>query len=155
MRLATRFTALSLAALAAAAACQVASAAGPNAVAQEAEILAMQEAFKRALIARDTAALGRLWAEDYTFINASGDRVTRAERMANFASGATSVDVIDNERQVTVRVYGDAAVVQTLATLRARFGGRPSDGDLEATLVWVRRGGRWQLVTNQVTPVIP
>lgn len=111
-------------------------------------------AYKQAVVAGDTVALKRLWTDAYTFINAQGALVTRAQRLANFASGATDVAVIDAEREVTVRVDGDMAVVQNLSTLRGQFSGRPTDTDLRGTFVWVRRHGRWQLVTNQLTPVV-
>ena len=55
----------------------------------------------------------------------------------------------------TVRVDGDVAVVQNLSTLRGRFSGQATDTDLRGTFVWERRDGRWRLVTNQLTPVLP
>jgi len=122
---------------------------------QERAVHAAMEDYKQAILAGDVAALARIWAEDYTFINPQGVLVTRAERLANFASGNTNVAVIDNEREITVRVYGDMAVVQNLSTLRGTFSGAPSDTDLRGTFVWVRRDGRWRLVTNQLTPVAP
>ena len=86
-------------------------------------------------------------------VNPQGAFVTRAERLANFASGNTNVGVIDDEREITVRVIGDAAIVQNLSTLRGTFSGQPTATDLRGTFVWVRRDGRWRLVTNQLTPV--
>jgi len=120
---------------------------------QERAVLAAMEAFKQAIIDADVAELARTWMEDYTFINPQGAIVTRAQRLANLASGNTDVAVIDDEREITVRGYGDMAVVQNLSTLHGRFNGVPADTDLRGTFVWVRRGGRWQLVTNQLTAV--
>ena len=81
--------------------------------------------------------------------------VTCEQRIANLTSGNTNVQIIDNEREITIRVYGDMAVVQNLSTLRGTFSGAPTDTDLRGTFVWVRRNGQWRLVTNQFTPVIP
>ena len=122
---------------------------------QQQAVLDAMAAFKQAVIDSDVVALERLWTDAYTFINAQGVLVTRAQRLANFASGATNVAVIDDEREITVRVYGDMAVVQNLSTLRGQFSGQPTDTDLRGTFVWIRRQGRWQLVTNQLTPVVP
>ena len=116
---------------------------------------AAMESYKQAILAADVAELARMWTDDYTFINPQGVLVTRAQRLANFASGNTNVGVIDDEPEITVRVYGDMAVVQNLSTLRGTFSGAPTDTDLRGTFVWVRRNGRWQLVTNQLTPVAP
>ena len=49
----------------------------------------MIEQYRTALTKKDTAALERIWADDYTFINASGAVLTKAERLANLKSGAT------------------------------------------------------------------
>jgi ketosteroid isomerase-like protein len=120
---------------------------------QERAVLAAMEQYKQAIIASDVAELARIWTDDYTFINPLGGIVTRAQRLTNIASGNTNVQVIDDEREITVRVYGDMAVVQNLSTLRGQFSGSPTDTDLRGTFVWVRRDGRWRLVTNQLTPV--
>jgi ketosteroid isomerase-like protein len=120
---------------------------------QTSAVLAAMENLKQSIIESDVAELARIWTEDYTFINPQGVVVTRAQRLANIASGNTNVAVIDNEREITVRVYGDMAVVQNLSTLRGTFSGAPTDTDLRGTFVWVRRDGRWRLVTNQLTPV--
>lgn len=135
-------------------------AAGPTAIRssdlggpQTSAVLAAMEIYKQAILDGDVAELTRVWTEDYTFINPQGALVTRAQRLANIASGNTNVAVIDNEREITVRVYGDMAVVQNLSTLRGTFSGAPTDTDLRGTFVWVRRDGRWRLVTNQLTPV--
>ena len=113
------------------------------------------ENLKQLIIQGDVAALSRLWTEDYTFVNPQGAVVTRAQRIANLTSGNTNVRIIDNEREITVRVYGDMAVVQNLSTLRGTFSGAPTDTDLRGTFVWVRRNGQWRLLTNQLTPVTP
>ena len=128
---------------------------GGAAAPRERAVLAAMDAFKQAILDRDTAELARTWTEDYTFINPQGGLVTREQRLANLGSGSTNVQVIENEREITVRLYGDAAVVQNLSTLRGSFSGSPTDTDLRGTFVWVRREGRWQLVTNQLTPVTP
>lgn len=122
---------------------------------QERAVLAAMENLKQAILAGDTGELARIWTDDYTFINPQGAIVTKAQRLANFASGNTNVGVIEDEREITVRVYGDAAIVQNLSTLRGTFSGQPTETDLRGTFVWVRRDGRWRLTTNQLTPVVP
>ena len=116
---------------------------------------AAMENLKQLILDRNVAALSELWTQDYLFINPQGGLVTREQRIANLTSGNTNVQIIDNEREITVRVYGDMAIVQNLSTLRGTFSGAPTDTDLRGTFVWVRRNGQWRLVTNQLTPVVP
>ena len=120
---------------------------------QERAVHEAMDALKQAIIDGDVDELARIWTDDYTFINPQGAIVTRAQRLANLASGNTDVAIIDSEREITVRVDGNMAIVQNLSTLHGRFNGVPTDTDLRGTFVWVRRNGRWQLVTNQLTAV--
>ena len=120
---------------------------------QERGVREAMDNLKQTIIDGDVVELDRIWTDDYTFINPQGALVTKAQRIANFSSGNTDVAIIDNEREITVRVYGDMAIVQNLSTLHGRFNGVPTDTDLRGTFVWVRRNGRWQLVTNQLTAV--
>jgi ketosteroid isomerase-like protein len=129
--------------------------AGAAASPREGAVLAAMEQYKQAILDSDTAALARIWAENYSFINPQGGLVTREQRLANIGSGSTNVQIIDDEREITVRLFGDAAIVQNLSTLHGSFSGQPTDTDLRGTFVWVRRGGRWRLVTNQLTAVAP
>ena len=122
---------------------------------QEQAVRAAMENLKQLILDRNVAGLSELWTEDYLFINPQGDLVTREQRIANLTSGNTNVQIIDNEREITVRVYGDMAIVQNLSTLRGTFSGAPTDTDLRGTFVWVRRNGQWRLVTNQLTAVVP
>src|SRR5688572_10921731 len=78
---------------------------------QEEAVRAAMENLKQWIVERNVAALSELWTDDYQFINPQGGLVTREQRIANLTSGNTSVQIIDNEREITVRVYGDMAIV--------------------------------------------
>jgi ketosteroid isomerase-like protein len=130
-----------------------AAARGRAADPRERAVLAAMAGYKQAILDSDTASLARIWTGNYTFINPQGALVSREERLANIGSGSTNVQVIDDEREITVRQFGDMAVVQNLSTLHGTFGGVPTDTDLRGTFVWVRRNGAWKLVTNQLTAV--
>ena len=120
---------------------------------QEAAVRAAMDDYKQFILDSNVGELDRLWTDDYTFINPQGAIVTKAQRLANFSSGNTDVAIIDSEREITTRIYGDMAVVQNLSTLRGEFNGVPTATDLRGTFVWVRRNGGWRLLTNQLTAV--
>ena len=133
----------------------LAARAGDNVTPQETAVRAAMEDYKQFILDGNVEALDQLWIDDYTFINPQGAIVNKAQRLANFSSGNTNVGIIDSEREITVRVYGDMAVVQNLSTLHGTFSGVPTDTDLRGTFVWVRRNGQWRLLTNQLTAVTP
>jgi ketosteroid isomerase-like protein len=120
----------------------------------EQEVKQMIEQYRNALTKKDTAALERIWADDYTFINASGTVVTKAERLANLKSGATSLDTIVTDPDMKIRVYGgDVAVAINRVTLKGQYSGKATSGQFQASIVWAKTPSGWQLVCNQITPV--
>jgi ketosteroid isomerase-like protein len=121
----------------------------------EQEIRQMIEKYRTAILQRDIATLEKIWADDYVFVNAAGDVLTKTERLANVKSGATALDSINEEENVTVRVYQNSAVVTSRVTLKGQYSGQPISGEYRSTLVWVKSPGGWRLVSNQLTALKP
>src|SRR5260370_27918635 len=115
----------------------------------EQEVRAAIEQYRTALTKKDTAALERIWADDYTFINASGAVVTKAERLANLKSGATSLDTIVTDPDMKIRVYGgDVAVAINRVTLKGQYSGKATNGQVPASIVWAKTPTRLPLLLN-------
>ena|SRR5438477_2362711 len=120
----------------------------------EQEVKQMMDQYIAALTKRDTAALERIWADDYTFINASGAVLTKAERLANAKSGATNLDTITPVGDQKIRIYGgDVAVLLIRVTLKGQYSGKATSGEFQASNVWVKGPSGWQLACNQITPI--
>lgn len=115
----------------------------------------MIEKYRTAILQRDVATLEKIWADDYVFVNAAGDVLTKTERLANIKSGATTLDSINEKENVTVRVYQNSAVATSRVTLKGQYSGQPVSGEYRSTLVWVKGPGGWQLVSNQLTALKP
>ena len=121
----------------------------------EQEVRQMIETYRTALLHRDIPALEKIWADDYIFVNASGDVLTKAQRLANVKSGATTLDSIKEEENITVRVYQNSAVATSRVTIRGQYSGQPVSGQYRRTHVWVKGPAGWQLVSNQLTTLVP
>jgi len=117
----------------------------------EQEVRQMIQKYRSALLQRDIPMLEKIWADDYVFVNASGDVLTKAQRLSNLKSGATSLDSINQEENITVRVYQNSAVVTSRVTLKGQYSGKQISGQYRSTLVWVKGPAGWQLVSNQLT----
>jgi ketosteroid isomerase-like protein len=110
--------------------------------------------YDEALRRGDVASIERFWGDEYTFVSPTGERLTRDARLANLRAGRTAFDTVAaRPREEQIRVYGDVAVHSTFLTLGGRYGGRAHRGDYRVLAVWVKRGGRWQQVAAQLTPV--
>jgi len=128
-------------------------------VAQGADAAAEQEVrqaikkYREALLQRDAAALEQIWADDYTFTNGAGETLSKAQRLANLKSGATSLDSISQEEEMKVRVHGNVAVATGRVTIKGQYSGKQASGQYQSINVWVKGPAGWQLVANQLTPV--
>ena len=120
----------------------------------EQEVRAAIEQYRTALMKRDTAALERIWADDYTFVNASGTVLTKAERLANAKSGATNLGTIESDPNMKIRVYGgDVAIAISRVTIKGQYSGKATSGQFQSSIVFAKTPSGWQLVCNQITPV--
>jgi ketosteroid isomerase-like protein len=119
------------------------------------EVRQMIEKYRTAILQRDIATLEKIWADDYVFVNAAGDVLTKPERLANIKSGATTLDSIKEEENVTIRIYQNSAVTTSRVTLKGQYSGQPVSGEYRSTLVWVKAPTGWQLVSNQLTALKP
>jgi hypothetical protein len=96
-----------------------------------------------------------LWFEqnlddDYVLITSKGTMYTKADVVSELATPGMKMDPFD-AFELQVRVYGDSAVVngrrlQHFTVGRARYA-----NDLRYTDVYVKRKGRWLLVSEHVS----
>jgi ketosteroid isomerase-like protein len=101
----------------------------------------------RALEARDLASLDRIMADDFIFTHPmEGD--DKGQFLADVESGDVRVEHMGRE-QVSVRVFGDTAVLSCRDTARWQYKGRDFTGVYKTLHVYASREGRWQLVAIQ------
>jgi ketosteroid isomerase-like protein len=100
----------------------------------------------------DAAAPTRILAEDFTFTSPFGEVITKEQRIAEIKPGGVQFDsyTVDD---VKVRVYGDTAVVTSLATLSGKRGDQVLAGKYRGTSVFVKKDGNWQVVAAQSTRI--
>jgi ketosteroid isomerase-like protein len=121
----------------------------------EQEVRQMIEKYRAAFLRRDIPTLEKIWADDYVFVNAFGEVLTKAQRLANLKSGGTTLESINQEEKPTVRVYQNSAVATSRVTLKGQYSGQPVSGQYRSTHVWVKGPAGWQLVSNQLTALPP
>jgi len=110
-------------------------------------IMEAEKAYVDAIVKGDHAALSSLLDDQYVFTNTEGATLDRGAHVGRFKGGnyrfATKADIDD----VKIRISGNTAFV----TGRLNFWGAdtpPPDGHSRYTHVWVKKMGRWRLVSN-------
>ena len=116
----------------------------------EQEIRQELSALERAVIQRDTTAIGRLVGDDYFFTD-PGTNVSGKKEMLD---EARSDDFVYEKHEVvdlSVTEYGIAAVSHGRFSVVGRYKGQLWSHPVQFTAVHVRRDGRWQLVALHST----
>jgi ketosteroid isomerase-like protein len=128
----------------------------------EREIRDLESQLSRAVVEGDRAFYERVLADDFTHTSHSGQFKTRDQWMAEnkFENrqgkpepGKTYYEAFDVD-DLAVRIYGDTAVVTGRSTPQGRTAkGEPIRGRYRFLRVWVKRGGRWQVVAFEGTRI--
>jgi ketosteroid isomerase-like protein len=108
----------------------------------------------QAQIGADAAALNRIYADDFIGIGPSGTVRTKAQVIADFTSGDLKFQSITTD-DVRVRVYGNTAVETGRSTMIGQDRGKAVPRDNRFTRVWIKQFGRWRLVSNHYSSLIP
>ena len=118
----------------------------------EAVLMKIERDAIAALIKKDLAAFGNVFADDAVFTGPDGEVQTKAQLLAHLKSGTLVMEssVISD---IKVRVFGEAAVVTYTTTDRGKYKGTDISGRYRWTDTFVRRGGKWHIVAGHGTAI--
>lgn len=123
----------------------------------EVVIRQLDHAEAQGLLRRDSTALRRIWARDFT-VNNPRNRITRGseEVIALIRNG--SIDYSSFVRDIeTILFHGDAVIVMGAETItpvnRAPFAGQTVRRRF--THFWMRQSGEWRLTARHANAVCP
>ena len=131
------------------------SKAAPSKQSVEGHLMELERQMSAALVREDAAVLDRLWSNDLVFTFPNGKVSNKAQRLAGqkpAAQPSQSESETSND-EVKVYLYGNTAVVTVLSTWRGKENNKAYSSQFQATHVWVKQEGRWQLVAAHVSPV--
>ena len=121
----------------------------PAALAEAQEIMKLEEAWGRALSARDTAFFRQTLADD--FVGTGGPEVrSKAAVIDDLIRGVGTVPVPRLEN-TQVRLFDDMAIVTGIAVYQGTS--TVPESRTRFTEVWVKRAGRWQAVHGHYNSV--
>jgi ketosteroid isomerase-like protein len=116
-------------------------------------ILELERQGREATLKNDIEANDRLLADNWLNINPDGSVTTKAQLMELLKAGTFKITSIENA-EVTIRTYGDAAIVNGLSTTkRAGQGNEIISRQVRFTRVYARTRGRWRVVSAHNTLV--
>jgi ketosteroid isomerase-like protein len=98
----------------------------------------------------DLAALQRILGDRLIYNHSTGVVEDKKEYLERLRKGAQKYELIEHA-SMNIRAYGDAGVVASRVRMKGVSNARLFDDQLLMMHVWVKQGGRWQLVAHQTT----
>lgn len=114
------------------------------------EIETLEHQWQQAIVTNNVSAMDHLLADDYIGITSNGTVETKQQAVDQSRAGTvriTRLDLTDTH----VRVYGDTAVVTSLADLAGTNGTTDISGQYRYTRVYNRRLGQWKIVSFEAS----
>jgi Domain of unknown function (DUF4440) len=120
----------------------------------EEQVKSLQARAIEALLKSDISFFDKYFADNIAIIHGTGAVVTKGQDIQNLKSGALKYESYKvSERKI--RVYGNTAVVNDVASAKGLIASKPFNGDFRITRVWVKLDGNWEIVSRQITKIPP
>jgi hypothetical protein len=116
------------------------------------EITELEQRRASAVVHRDTDFLDKNTAPDSVRILPTGVLETKSQLLGDLKSGVLTYSSIDVD-EVSVKIYGNTAVVAGRSEFRGQRDGKPFNGRCRFSRVWINRNGDWQEVLFQLTAI--
>ena len=131
------------------------SKARPSKQSAEDQLIELERQLSEALVREDAAVLDRLWSNDLVFTFPNGKMSNKSQRLAGQKPAAQPSQSESNTSndEVKVYLYGNTAIVTVLSTWSGKANNQEYSSQFQATHVWAKQKGRWQLVAAHVSPV--
>lgn len=114
------------------------------------QIEQLEQQWVQAIINGDMRTFDALNANEFFYNRRGGDSFSKAAYIAFLTSGDVKVRKAVRE-EVTIRVYGDTAVVTGIQHVDVTLKGEDRKVDIRYLHVWINGSGGWKLVARQAT----
>lgn len=119
--------------------------------ADEQAIVQIERVVTDLIVKRDIPTLETYLGKEWMPTN-DGQVTSRAQVLAELKSGAYKVES-DVIRDLSVHVFGDVAVATMILDTKGTYKGADFSGAFRSTDFFVKRDGRWQMVSSQNTTI--
>ena len=115
--------------------------------------IGLSDRHTQGLLNKDVAALDKLWADDFAFINLRGQLLSKADRLENLRTSATSFKSLEVTDHQVHALGKDGFVLTCHVKIDGQYSGAEGSGNFRCSLSGARRHGEWKLVTVTMTRV--
>ena len=108
------------------------------------------DAWDKAIVRKDRAAVEANMADDFRGIDGAGTVEHKPAFVDGLMDPKLTIDPYTVE-DFDVRLFGDTALLSGRTRMTGRFDGKPFTSHYRYIDIYVKRGGRWQIVSVQIT----
>jgi ketosteroid isomerase-like protein len=112
-------------------------------------IIALEQAWNRAIEAKDTKALDQLLAPTFVAVDIDGSLTRKGEFLASIKNPSYQPAEATYE-DIRAEIYGDTAVTVGVFRIRETQKGKRMTQRQRFVDTWIRKGETWQCVASQV-----
>jgi ketosteroid isomerase-like protein len=116
----------------------------------EAEIRRVEARLCEAFEKGDAKTLRTFLDARFTLVNSHGELTDLRQNLDEVEKREPYYDEFRNHDQ-TVRLYGDAAIINGVTSIKGKSGGQPFAADFEFTDTYVYRDGHWLLAASHAS----
>ncbi|MTW13253.1 DUF4440 domain-containing protein [Pseudoduganella eburnea] len=116
------------------------------------QLVRQADAWDKAIIRKDSAAIAANMAEDFRQISARGDLAGKAAFLEVIMSPRLVINPYTVE-DMDVRFYGDVALVSGSTRMTGSWDGKPFGSHYRYVDVYVRKDGQWRVANVQITEI--
>jgi ketosteroid isomerase-like protein len=115
-----------------------------------AELTKQADAWDKAIVRKDRAAVEANMADDFRSIDGAGTVETKSVFVNGLMDTRLTIDPYTVE-DFDVRLLGDVALLSGRTRMTGKFDGKPFTSHYRYIDIYARRNGRWQIVSVQIT----
>jgi ketosteroid isomerase-like protein len=119
-----------------------------------AELTRQADAWDKAIVRKDRAAIESNMADDFRNIDGRGTVSAKKAFVDGLMDARLSIDPYTVD-ELDVRRYGDVALLSGHTKMTGRWEGESFTSEYRYIDVYVRRDGRWKVVSVQITRIPP
>ncbi len=108
------------------------------------------DAWDKAIVRKDRAAIVANMADDFRSIDGAGTVETKPVFVDGLMDAKLTIDPYTVE-EFDVRLFGDVALLSGRTRMTGRFDGKPFTSHYRYIDIYAKRNGRWQIVSVQIT----
>ena len=114
------------------------------------EIRQLDHEWGAALARNDLEALDRIMPDVFTYTDTFGEVLNKSEFLKVIKRGELTFEILKRE-DAKLSVHWNTALATGSDTVRSIYKGHDVSGQYRFTNVYVEQGGRWKIVSSQVT----